>query len=408
MLNTPLNLKLYLKKDQERRLLAGHLWAYSNEIDTQRSPLKNFQPGEWVEFISHKNQSLGLGYINPNTLLCARLVTRKNHETIDRDFFQSRLEKARTLRDDLYNEPYYRLVYGESDFLPGLIIDRFNHNFVIQITTAGMEAKKELILDALTQCFPNSRFLLRNDNPFRELEGLSQESQLIEPTLDAVKHDNLVLVKENGAEFFTNLAEGQKTGWFYDHRESRALAAKYATGRDVLDLFSYLGAFAIPIAKAGAKSVIAVDASRSAIDGIHTNATHNGVSDRVTAICADVFEYLSEAQNNPETARFDLIILDPPALIKRKKDHPQGLRAYERLNQLALGLLKPGGYLFSASCSMHLSSEDLLNCLRRASLKAKRPIKILSRLGQGMDHPVHPAIPETEYLKGFWVVAGDA
>jgi 23S rRNA (cytosine1962-C5)-methyltransferase len=393
---------LFLKKDQERRLLAGHLWVYSNEIDTQRSPLKNFQPGEWVEFISHKNQRLGLGYINPNTLLCARLVTRKTHETLDRDFFLRRLTNTLNLRDSLYHEPYYRLAYGESDFLPGLIIDRFNQDFVVQITTAGMEAKKNLIAEALIELFPQSNILLRNDNPFRELEGLNQALETIHGELAPAS-----LVKENGVDFQTNLSLGQKTGWFYDHRESRALAAKLAAGRDVLDLFSYLGAFAIPIAKAGANSVIAVDASRSAVDGIQTNAAHNGVSHCVTALCDDVFDYLTNAQQDINAARFDLIILDPPALIKRKKDHPQGLKAYEKLNQLALGLLKPGGYLFSASCSMHLSRDDLLNCLRRASLKAKRPIKILGRLGQGMDHPIHPAIPETEYLKGFWVSAGD-
>lgn len=385
---------LHLKKDQERRLLAGHIWIYSNEVDTQRSPFTGFTPGQLVTVFSHQQKPLGVAYLNPNTLLCARLLSRDIRTVIDTQFFYQRLANALALRERLFAQPFYRWVYAESDDLPGLIIDRYDDVIVAQLNTAGMELCKSDILAAIRQLVPARTVVWRNDSSMRSLEGLTRYTEIAYgESLDTLR------IEENACEFTAPLLAGQKTGWFYDHRANRALLTPYAQDKTVLDLFCYLGAFSLPLAKAGAAHVTAVDASPSAIAQLTTQAATNGVADRLTAINSDAFDFLSQAAT--EGKRYDMIVVDPPAFIKKKKEHPQGLRAYEKINQLALALLNPGGWLLSASCSMHLSSAELLDVLRRASLKARRPLRVLQHLQQDKDHPVHPAIAETFYLKGY-------
>ncbi len=390
---------LFLKKDQERRLLAGHLWIYSNEVDTQRSSLSGFTAGQLVTVISHQQKPLGIAYLNPNTLLCARLLSRDPRTRIDTDFFSQRLATALALRERLFPRPFYRWVHGESDGLPGLIIDRYQDVIVAQLNTAGLEQLKAEILSAIISQIPTARAVVwRNDSNIRSVEGLPRYTELaMGEAIDTLQ------IEENSCDFTAPLLAGQKTGWFYDHRANRALLMPYAQGKTVLDLFCYLGAFSLPLATAGAAHVTAVDASANAIEQLTALAAHNGVADRVSAITRDAFEFLSQAAS--EGKRFDLIVVDPPAFIKKKKEHPQGVRAYEKINQLALSLLAPGGWLLSASCSMHLSSAELLGVLRRASLKAQRPVRVLQSLQQDKDHPVHPAIPETFYLKGYLLAA---
>ena len=386
--------KLYLNKDQHRRVLAGHLWIYNNEINTALSPLSTFQPGDLVQVISANQNLLGVGYINPHTLLCTRLLSSKPNEKINVNFFRERLLRALKQRERLYTEPYYRWVFSESDALPGLVIDRFGDVIAIQINTAGMERLKEVILEAVVALIAPKTVIWRNDTPYREIEGLP-----LYVGLAYGAEVNEHIVRENHCEFIAPLQLGQKTGWFYDHRDNRLKITRYVKDKTVLDLFCYLGAFSIPMAKAGAKHITAVDSSKSAIEYLKQNAVRNQVEQQIEAIATDAFDFLKTAVE--KGLRFDVIVMDPPALIKRKKEAPQGLRAYEKINQLALSLLNPGGVLLSASCSMHLSTDDLMDVLRRASLKASQPISIIEQLHQGPDHPVHSAIAETNYLKGF-------
>ncbi len=388
--------QLILLKDQERRLLAGNLWIYNNEIDSQRTPISGFGKGELVRVESSRGKALGIAYINPHTLLCSRLLTRNSQQNIDVDFFKERFLQANARRQRCYDEPFYRMVFSESDGLPGLIVDRFNDLFVAQINTAGMENLRSMILSALIECFSPAGVIWKNDSSYREIEQLPK---VVEIAFGEVPDE--FLVKENGCEFFMNPQAGQKTGWFYDHRENRHQILGYVKNKRVLDVFSYIGAFTIPIAKAGAREVIAVDSSESALQKLLQNAEHNQVQDKIMICEGDAFDILKQLKNAGE--KFDVIIIDPPAFIKRKKEFNAGFQAYKQLNQLALTLLAPEGVLLTASCSMHLSSSDLQNCVRQAGVALNRQVVILEHCHQGPDHPIHTAIAETNYLKGFIV-----
>lgn len=385
---------IYLKKQEERRLLAGHLWIYSNEIDTQKSPLNTFTAGEIVNIAQSNNKILGIGYINPHTLLCARLLTHRNEE-INQSFFQQRLVQAFALRESLFNEPYYRLVYGESDLLPGLVIDRFNDTLVIQITTAGMEQFAPMLIAALQEIMPIKTIILNNDSEMRRLEQLPTEN-----TVTVGECDSLISVKENDLAFLCDPIHGQKTGWFYDHRDNRAKLAQYVQGKRVLDLFSYAGAWGIHAASYGAAEVICVDSSKQAIELVVKNAELNQVSHKVKTAQADVFDFLKQQVKDQEL--YDVIIVDPPAFIKKRKDLKNGLLAYQRINEMAMQLLKSNGILVSSSCSMHLAADELKRILLRAGRKLNRHVQLIAQGHQSVDHPIHLAIPETEYLKALF------
>jgi 23S rRNA (cytosine1962-C5)-methyltransferase len=382
---------LTLKKNEERRLLAGHLWVYSNEVDTRRTPLAAFEPGAVVHIQSSTGLSLGSGYVNPHSLICARLMTRRRGVRFDEAFFVQRLQTALALREALYDQPYYRLVYGEGDGLPGLIIDRYGAVLVMQITTAGMERCKTEIFGALHHMFDIGGVLLRNDTPVRELEQLDSAIEIVGEVPETVQ------IEEGGVRFEVPLGGGQKTGWFFDQRGSRLAMHKYVAGRRVLDVFSYVGAWGLQAARAGAVEVDCVDASATARDFLQRNATGNGLEARVQVESGDAFDAISAMQ--AAGRQFDVVMVDPPAFIKRRKDIPAGERAYQRLNRLALQLLASGGFLISSSCSMHLATDRLQQILLQAARDSGRRLQILERGFQGMDHPVHPAIPETAYLK---------
>ncbi len=384
--------RLRLKKNEEKRLLQGHLWVYSNEIDTAQTPLAGFTPGQLVDVEDSRGQCLGRGYVNPHTLLCARLLTRNPLAPLDEAFFIERVRSALQLRETLYSRPYYRLIYGESDFLPGLIVDRYHDLLVVQITTAGMELLRETIIAALQRVLHPEAILLRNDHSMRLVEGLPQyvSAALGEPA-------ERCLVEENDAAFWIAPWSGQKTGWFYDHRESRRQLQRFVPGKRVLDVFSYVGAWAVQAAVYGAAEVWAVDSSAPALEKCSENADLNKVKPILKTWQGDAFDQLK--QFAADQVKFDVIILDPPAFIKKRKDYPQGFLAYKRLNALALQLLSKPGVLITASCSHHLSAEDLQRAVLLGSLAAGRDLQILSRGHQGLDHPVHPAIPETDYLK---------
>jgi len=372
-------------------LLAGHLWVYSNEVDTRKTALSAFEPGGTVNIQSASGRSLGTGYINPHSLICARLMTRRAGAVFDEDFFVQRLQTALALREAFYRQPYYRLVYGEGDGLPGLIVDRYGEILVMQVTTAGMERCKAEILGALHRVLDIKGVLLRNDTPVRELEKLDSTVE----TLGEVPAS--VQLEEGGVRFEVSLGEGQKTGWFFDQRGNRLAMHKYVAGRRVLDVFSYIGAWGLQAARAGATEVCCVDASAPARELLQRNAAANGLEARLQVEGGDAFEVIAALQ--AANRQFDVVMVDPPAFIKRRKDIPGGEGAYHRLNRQALQLLAPGGFLISSSCSMHLAAERLQQLLLKAARDSGRRLQVLERGFQGVDHPVHPAIPETAYLK---------
>ena len=387
--------EIFLKKNEDKRLRLGHLWVFSNEIDTKRSPLEQFSPGDLVQVKTSVGKAMGIAYINPQSLICARLLSRKGSLKCEANFFKERLATALALREKLFAKPYYRLVYGESDGLPGLVIDRFGSVLSLQITTAGIELRKDMLISALLELLSPSAIVLKNDNSQRQLEGLDTESYVVYGQLP----ESLV-IEENEATFKVDILAGQKTGWFYDHRASRAIVATFAKNQRILDLFSYTGAWGIPAALGGAAEVTCVDASEGALALAIENAKLNRVEDKMHFVRSDVFDFLKQARQ--EGQLYDIIVLDPPALIKRKKDFKQGYEAYRRLNQLALQVLTKNGILVSASCSFHLSAENLQEILRSSGRHIDRHLTFFSCAGQGGDHPIDPAIPETAYLKTFF------
>lgn len=387
---------LRLKAKEERRINQGHLWVYSNEVDVAKSPLTSFTPGDLVLLKDASDRSIGLAYVNPRTLLSARLLTRDARSTIDVAFFVMRLQRALSLRERWYHKPYYRLVYGESDGLPGLVIDRFGDVCVIQINTAGMEALQTMIIDALNQVLAPKTILLRADSSYRELEGLPLYQRTHQGDTQCL------IVEENNTRFEVPLLTGQKTGWFYDHRDNRALINQYCRNASVLDVFSYTGGWGIQAAVHGAREVYAIDSSKPALENLMHNATLNQVADKVHTLAGDAEKTMQDLSANHK--RFDIVIIDPPALIKRRKDSAAGTKAYLRLNQLAASLVNPGGYLVSASCSMHLAREALFDVVARASAKTGRFTSVFAEGHQAKCHPVHPSISETHYLKTLFCV----
>jgi 23S rRNA (cytosine1962-C5)-methyltransferase len=383
---------LYLKKNEESRLRNGHLWVYSNEVDTQRSSLADFAPGQQVSLIGNDGKVIGSGYVNPHSLICARLVSRSPDYVLDRSLLVHRLKVALSLRERLFDKPFYRLVYGESDALPGLVVDRFGDVLVAQLNTAGMEAVKGEVAEALDKVLKPRAVLWRNDSSARGLEGLES---YVETALGEVPES--IEIEENATRFEVPLLSGQKTGWFYDHRMNRQRVQQLAKGMRVLDVFSYIGGWGVEAASAGADKVVCIDSSARALDQVERNAALNGVADKVESIQGDAFEALKALRTERE--QFDMVIVDPPAFIKRKKDAKKGVEAYRRINQAAMQLLGKDGILVSASCSWHLQRDTLRDLLHSASRHLDRSLQIIGQGHQGPDHPVHPAIPETDYIK---------
>lgn len=387
---------VYLKKNEDRRLRAGHVWIYSNEIDVQRSPLKSFATGQLVTVISYGGRPLGTGYISPSILLCVRLLTEEPNANINEAFFADKITKAMQVRDSYFSVPCYRLIFGESDGLPGLVVDRFHDTLVVQINSAGMEGLKDTIIAALKNVVKPKHILIRADSGARDLENLPKYTEVAfgEPSA-------LVAMEENGVKFTAPIFEGQKTGWFYDHRLNRANLNTFVKGKRVLDVFSYIGGWGIQAACHGAAHVTCIDSSSKALALVKQHAELNNVQDKVTTLEQDAFEALEELISAQR--QFDVIILDPPAFIKRRKDLEAGKQAYFRINELALKLLARPGVLVSASCSMHLNYEDLIDVVRNAARRQHRHARILIQGHQGPDHPIHPAIEETDYLKSLIV-----
>ena len=385
---------LKLKRGEDRRIRSGHLWIFSNEIDTAATPLAGFVAGARARVLSDRDQFLGHAYVNPHALICARIMGRDAAQPLDRALIELRLKVALALRERLSPSPYYRLVFGESDQLPGLVLDRYGDVVVGQIATAGMEALKADVEAAVKEVLHPAGLFWKNDSGARDLEHLTASTEVAFGSVP----DELEIV-ESGLHFHAPLVEGQKTGWFYDQTANRQRLLRYLTpGARVLDVCSYVGAWAVTALRNGASAARCVDSSQLSLDYVQRNAADNAVS--IETMKEDAFEALKAL--HAQGARFDVVILDPPAFIKRKKDIPQGQAAYRKLNQLALELIDDDGLLVSCSCSYHLAPEDLVSGIQLAGRHTGRFVQILESGGQSPDHPIHPAIPETRYLKAFF------
>lgn len=383
---------LLLKPQEERRLQAGHLWIFSNEVNVGATPLTAFAPGAHVQVRSSHNRFLGYAYVNPRTLISARLLGRDPDYPPGRSLLVHRLRVALALRERLYAAPFYRLAFGESDLLPGLVVDRYGDVLVAQIGTAGMEVMKQEILDALVKVVAPRAVLWKNDSAIRELEGLER---YVETAFGEVP--DFVEVPEGGVTFRVPLASGQKTGWYFDQAGNRSMLMRLVRNARVLDVFSYAGSFGLQAARAGAAEVTCVDSSAAALEHAAASAAANGLEAEL--LQGDGFDVLESL--HADRRRFDAVVIDPPAFIKRRKDHPKGLAAYRRLNQLALQALDRDGLLLSCSCSYHLGPGELTDAVQRAARHLGRFAQLIGVGAQAPDHPVHPAIDETRYLRAF-------
>ena len=386
---------LRLKTNCDRRLKGGHLWVFSNEVDTVQTPLTALQAGQEAQLLNASGKPMGLVTVSPDNLICARLHSRDSKHGLDKSLLVHRIKIALSLREQLFDKPCYRLVYGESDLLPGLVVDRFADYLVVQITTPGMERVRDQVVEALVQVLKPAGILLKNDGAARKAEQLDAYVE--------VAHGEVperVALEENGVRFEAPVHSGQKTGWFYDHRMNRARLAPYVAGKRVLDLYSYIGGWGVQAAAFGASEVMCVDSSAAALDLVEHNAALNGVAEKMTVVEGDVMAALRELKEAGE--KFDVVIADPPAFIKKRKDTRNGENAYRRLNEQAMRLLNRDGILVSASCSMHLAENNLRDILLAASRHLDRNLLITERGFQGPDHPVHPAIAETSYIKALF------
>jgi len=387
--------ELRLKPREERRIAGGHLWIFSNEVDTARTPLTAFEPGALCRVLAGNDRFLGFAYVNPHALICARILGRDPGLAPGKSLLVRRLQVALALRERLYAQPFYRLVYGESDGLPGLVLDRFGDVLVGQIGTVGMEAMKPAILAALDKVIKPTTVIWKNDSGARELEGLpSYVETAMGPSVTEA------IVEENGVRYLVPMGQGQKTGWFYDQSYNRQALLKYVHGARVLDVFCYLGAWGLAAARAGAREVLCVDSSAPALDLLQRSVLANGLQDVVRSERADAFDALAALRAAGE--KFDVVIVDPPAFIKRRKDLPKGQAAYRKLNQQAMQVLARDGILVSCSCSHHLGQDDLIATLQQAARHVDRFAQLVEVGGHAPDHPIHPAIPETRYLKSLF------
>lgn len=384
---------LRVKPDADRRLRLGHLWVYANEFDGKLGAL-GLTPGECVELVTAKSQSLGVAYVNPNVLIAGRLLGTPT-DGFDADaWLRRRIDSALALRARLGVLEFGRLIFGESDGLPGLVVDRYGPVLSVQLGTAGMEAQKAQISAALQTIAGVTALVWRNDAAGRELEGLERESSVAWGDVSEP-----VWIEENGARFGIAPLSGQKTGWFYDQRDNRAALMPLVSGARVLDLFSYGGGWGVCAAVHGATSALCVDSSAAALASVESNAQASGVAAKVSVLKDDAFDACKTLRDQAQ--RFDIVVVDPPAFIKRKKDAEQGALAYRRINEAALRLVADGGLIVSCSCSHHFSADGLLDALNRAARSLGVHLRVIKRLAQSADHPLHPGMPETEYLKGF-------
>ena len=381
--------RLILKRGEDRRVRGGHPWIFSNEVEAYEGTIED---GGLVDVVDTRGAFLGRAYVNRHSLICARMLTRRR-DGIDKAFFVRRLERAQRLRETVYaGEQAVRMVYGESDQLPGLVVDRYGDYLSVQVLTRGMQAQQDIVREALEEVFAPKGAVLVADSPLRQLEGLELERRLWWG--DVPEH---VPVTVGGFELEVDLVGGQKTGLFLDHRENRKRAETRAKGRRALDMFCYHGEWSMHMARGGATSVLAIDSSEPALTIAAANIARAGYEEMITLQRSHAFDTIRRMDR--ENERFGIVVVDPPALIKSKRNMAQGARAYRELNKAAMGLLEEDGVLVTCSCSHHLDDSMFQQVLLEAARLAKRPMRVLEWAGEAPDHPRLLAVPETHYLK---------
>ena len=387
---------IHLQPQKHRRVQAGHPWIYSNEI-VMDAAAKALPRGTIVAFHAHDKKFLGIGSFNAHCLIAGRIFTPHLVDDIGEEFLTGKIESALHLRGKIIREPFYRMVHAEADGLPGLIIDRFDDVLVAQINSAGMGLLTPALLAVLQLILKPRSIILRNDSFAREIEGLARETKIIGEEISAP-----IELRENNLTYFADLRGGQKTGWYFDQRDNHALVASYAKNADsVLDLYTHAGGFALAAAKAGAKKIIGVDSSEPALALAKKAAEHNKLSLQCDFVRADVFEDLEKRVAAKE--RHAIVIADPPAFVKARKDVASGSRAYRKLTRLAASVTANKGFLFIASCSHNMELSNFIEQVAAGLNDAKRTGKILHTCFAAPDHPTHPQLPESAYLKGLFL-----
>jgi 23S rRNA (cytosine1962-C5)-methyltransferase len=348
--------------------------------------------GTLVNLQDAGGEKLGVAMFNPHSLIAARFLTRDVSAIIDRDFLAVRLKAALALRTLLYPRPFYRLVHAEADGLPGLVVDRYGDTLAVQANAAGIDLLLPSLIEALDQVLAPATIILKNDTSGRALEGIEVYDRIVKGALGGP-----VELEENGARFLADLAEGQKTGWFFDQRDNRAQVAALSAGRSVIDFYSYAGGFAVQAMRAGAAKAVAVDRSEGALDLAQRSAALNGVV--IETVKAEAFAEMERL--GAAGARFGMVIADPPAFVKSKKELEAGAKGYRKMVRLAAPLVDAGGFLFAASCSHHIDAERFAEEVRHGLMNANRSGRILRASGAAPDHPTHPFLPESAYLKAL-------
>ncbi len=381
-----------LKKHEDRRIKNGHPWVFSNEIERIDGPR---EAGVAAELYDSAGGFLGCGYYTPHSLIAFRLLSRQRADVDSVPFYEGRIAAALSHRQALYpGMGTFRAVYGESDFLPGLVVDKYEEYLSIQMLSAGMDVRRDLIVEALQRVYAPKGIIARNDVSVRTLEKLEEKIEIL-----AGEIPELVEMRENGLRFMINLREGQKTGGFLDQKQNHLLLRDLCRGRDVLDCFCYAGSWAVHAGHFGAASALGLDISARAVAQAAGNAELNGVADRVRFEECDVFERLRSLKH--EGQAFGVIIMDPPAFVKSRKNIAEATKGYLTVNRRALELLEPGGYLITCSCSYHMGVEPFREMLVNAARLARREVRLVATCSQAPDHPVLLSFPESEYLKCF-------
>ncbi|MBK8575813.1 MAG: class I SAM-dependent rRNA methyltransferase [Elusimicrobia bacterium] len=374
-----------LKNQEDRRVRRGHLWIFSNEIERAADGI---EPGGLVEFLTSRDERLGIGFYNAKSLIAGRLLDRRD-TPIDAAFFIGRFQHALALRQRFYADNAFRWVHGESDDLPGLVIDRYGDVCVIESFAAGIDRLLPFIVEAVKSFGPWQAIVLRNDATARRLEHLSEDVRVLEGTMESSHW-----FSTDGILMAADPLQGQKTGFFFDQRVNRAAVAALSPGKNVLDVFCHTGGFGLWCAKAGATHVLGIDASAPALALAQQISEKNGWAKRCVWQKADAFEHLTHSKET-----YDIVVLDPPRFAATKKNLPEAIKAYVRLNALGLKRVTGGGFLATASCSQHVSRDDFRQIIARAGHESGRKVKIVFQGSPGPDHPVRPSMPETDYLK---------
>lgn len=383
---------IVLNKNISRRVESGHPWIFANEVNTGKEKDTNAQPGEIVDVYTFDKVFIGRGYYNPQSQISVRLLTRNKNENIDDTFFYNRIKAAWAYRQKIGYAENCRLIFGEADDMPQLIIDKFNDYFVIQTLALGMDVWKPAIVKALKQLFNPKGIYERNDVPVRELEGMEQQKGFLSESFDTN-----IIINENGIKFSVDIANGQKTGYFLDQQDNRRAIQHIVKDADVLGAFCYTGSFEISAAHFGAKSVLGLDISQSAIDMCNKNAAMNGLESICKFECVNAFDVLKSWSK--EDKRWDVVMLDPPSFTKSRSTIDKAVAGYKEINLRGIKLVKPGGFLVTSSCTNLVQPELFLDIIQMAAKDAKRKIRQVQFNAQSADHPIIRGQENTHYLK---------